>query len=167
MTINEAGHPDRSAPSGTNTSKKRKIITQNDSNKGKRDEMSNTRDKDTEEKELGTSNSSIRIHVSYLLLLLNSSALPSTKQKLMSSSVPSILDSTKYDPQSSSYQIKLKENLYLASHPFSDYFTTAVKNDNKDNNANITIEELFFNIEYRSSYKRLIGKALYETCKFF
>lgn len=44
--------------------KNRKIITKNDSDKSKKDKMSNVTDKRTEEKELGTSNSSIKVHIS-------------------------------------------------------------------------------------------------------
>ncbi len=59
--------------------KNRKIITESDSNESKRDEMSNIIDKDIKEKELGTSNYSIKVHILYLLVLLNLSILNSKK----------------------------------------------------------------------------------------
>ncbi len=95
------------------------------------------------------------------------STLNSIKQKSTSSPVSFILDPVEHDPQSFPYQTKPKEDQYLASPSPGDQFTTNVKSDNKDNNAITTIEGLFLNIGYRSSYKRLTKKVVYKTCKFF
>lgn len=78
-----------------------------------------------------------------------------------------MLDLAKHDSQSSFYQTEPKEDQYLASSSPGNQFATDVKNDNKNNNAVIIIKRLFLNIGYKSSYKRLIEKAVHETCKFF
>lgn len=62
--------------------KNRRIIMKSDSNESKRDEMSNEIDEDIKEKEFEISNSSIKVHISHSLILLNLSALNSIKQKL-------------------------------------------------------------------------------------
>ncbi len=59
--------------------KNRKSVTESDSDKSERDEMSNTTDNDTEEKELSISNSSIKVHIPRSLVWLNLAALNSTK----------------------------------------------------------------------------------------
>ena len=147
--------------------KNRKILIESDSDKSGRDEMSNATDEDTEEKKLGTSNSSIKVHIPRLLVLLSSSVLNSTKQKLTLSLIPSMLDPAKHDLQSSPNQTEPEKDQYLASPSPGDQFATDVKSDDKNNNAVATIERLFFNIERKSSYERLTEKTVYETCKFF
>ncbi len=127
--------------------------------------MSNVIDKDTKEKKLGLSNFNIKVHISHSLVLLNLSALNFTKQKLTSLPVPSILDLAKTNPQSSLYQTKSKKVQYLASFSPNNQFATNVKSNNKDNNTIAIIERLFLNMGHRSSYKRLIEKVIYETCK--
>lgn len=72
--------------------------------------MSDTIDEDTKEKELRSSNSSIKVHVPLLSILLNSFIVNSIKQKLTLSSVLSMLDLAKHDPQSSPYQTEPEEN---------------------------------------------------------
>lgn len=54
--------------------KNRKTVTKSGSDKSKRDKMSNATDKNTKEKELGISNSSIKVHNSHSSVLLNLSA---------------------------------------------------------------------------------------------
>lgn len=69
-----------STPSVTYTSKKNcKIVTKSGLDKSEKDEMSNATDKDTKEKELGTSNSSIKVHISHSSVLHNLFTLDSTK----------------------------------------------------------------------------------------
>ncbi len=77
--------------------------------------MSDATDKGNEEKELGTSNSSIKVYILRSSLWLNSSSLNSTKQKSTSSPVLSMLDPAKHDPQSSFYQTEVEVDQYLAS----------------------------------------------------
>lgn len=72
--------------------------------------MSDTIDENTEEKELGTSNSNIKVHILYSSVLLNLSTLNSSKQKSTLSQVPSMLDPAEHDSQSSSYQTKPEED---------------------------------------------------------
>ncbi len=108
--------------------------------------MSNVTDKDTKEKELGTSNSSIKVHISYSSVWLNSSIFNSTKQKSTLSLVPSMMDPVEHDPQSSPYQTEPKEDQYLASPSLGDQFATDVESDNEDNNTIAIIEDLFLNI---------------------
>ncbi len=95
--------------------KNRKIVTESDSDESERDEMSNAIYENTEKKELGTSNSSIKVHIPYSLVWLNSSALNSTKQKSTSLPVSSMLDPAEHNPQSSSYLTEPEEDQYLAS----------------------------------------------------
>ncbi len=83
--------------------KNRKIVTKSNSDESKRDEMSDAIDKNTKEKELGTSNSGIKVHIPRSLIWLNLSSLNSTNQKPTSSPVPSMLDLTEHDSQSSLY----------------------------------------------------------------
>lgn len=77
--------------------KNRKIVTKSDSDESKTDEISNAIYENTEKKELGISNSGIKVHISYSLVWFNSSALNSTKQKLTSSPVSSMLDLAKHN----------------------------------------------------------------------
>ena len=100
--------------------KKCKIITKSDSDKSKKDEISNAIDENIKQKKLGTSNFNIKVYISYLLVLLNLFFLNSTKQKLTLSPVLSMLDLAKYNLQSSPNQTKPKENKYLASFPSGD-----------------------------------------------
>lgn len=72
--------------------------------------MNNTINKDTKEKKLEIFNSSIKVYISHLLVLLNLSTLNFTKPKSMFLPVPTMLDPTKYNFQSSSNQSKLKED---------------------------------------------------------
>lgn len=65
--------------------------------------MNNATDKNTKEKKLGTSNSSIKVHISRSLIWLNLSALNSTKQKLVLSPISFMLDLAKHNSQSFSY----------------------------------------------------------------
>ncbi len=79
-----------------------------------------------------------------------------------------MLDPAKYDPQSSFYKTKPKEDLYLASPSSGDQFSTDVKSVDKDNNTVAIIEGLFIlNIRHKSSYEKLMKKAVNKTCKFF
>ena len=144
-----------------------KIVTESDSDESGKDEISNTTDKNTKEKEFGTSNSSIKVYIPCLLILLNSSILNFTKQKSTSSPISSILDPTKHNSQSSLNKTELEEDQYLASPSPSDQFATNIKSDNKGNNTVATIKRLFLNIEYRSSYEKLMEKAVYDICEFF
>lgn len=116
--------------------------------------MSNAIDQDIKEKELEISNSSIKIHIPSLSVLLYLSALNSTKQSPILVPVSSILDPTKHDLQSSCNQTKPKEDQYLASSFSSNQFATDIKSNNKGDNAVTTIERLFLNIKHRSFYKR-------------
>lgn len=59
--------------------------------------MSDTIDKNTKEKELEISNSSIKVYILYSLVLLNLSTLNSTKQKSTLLPVPSMLNPAKHD----------------------------------------------------------------------
>ncbi len=145
----------------------RKIVTESDSDESEKDEMDNAINKNTKEKELGTSNSSIKVHIPRSLVWLNLSALNSTKQKLTSSPVPSMLNPAEHNPQSSPYQTELEEDQYLVSPSPGDQFATNVESNNKDNNAVTTIKRLFLNIGHRLSYKMLMEKTVYETGKFF
>ena len=77
--------------------------------------MSDVIDKNTEEKKLGRSNPSIKVHIPYSLVLLNLSTLNSTKPKLTLSPVLSMLDPTKHDSQNFLNQIKPEKNQNLAS----------------------------------------------------
>ncbi len=77
--------------------KNRKIVIKSDSNKSKRDQISNATDKDTKEKELDTFNYNIKVYISRSLVRLNLSALNSIKQKLTLSPVRSMLDPAKHN----------------------------------------------------------------------
>ncbi len=147
--------------------KNRKIVIENDSDESERDEISNTTDEDTKEKELGTSNPSMKVYISCSFVWLNLSTLNSTKQKLTLSLVPSMLDPTKHDPQSSLYQTESEKDQYLVSSSLGNQFATDVKSDNKNNNAIVKIEGLLLKIRYQSSYEMLTEKAVHETCEFF
>lgn len=129
--------------------------------------MSDTIDEDTKEKQKGISNFSIKVHILHSSVLLNSSILNSTKQKLVLSQILSMLNTSKYDPHSCLYSTKPEKNQYLASFSPVDQFTTNVKSVNKDNNAVAMIERFFINIRHKSFYKRLTEKVIHETCKFF
>lgn len=59
--------------------KNRKFVIKSDSDESERDEMSHISDKNTKEKELGTFNSSIKVHIPCSSILLNSSVVNSTK----------------------------------------------------------------------------------------
>lgn len=72
--------------------------------------MSDAIDKNTEKKELRTSNFSIKVHIPHLSILLNLSTLNLWKQKLILSSVPSMLDSDKYNLQSVVYQTEPEQD---------------------------------------------------------
>ncbi len=129
--------------------------------------MSHVANQDTKEKELGTSNSSIKVYIPRSSVLLNLLALNSTKQKSMSSLVSSMLDIAKHDPQSSLYQTEPEKDKYLTSFSPSNQFTTNIKSNDKDNNAVVIIKRLFLNFEYRLSYKKSTEKVIHEICKFF
>lgn len=135
--------------------------------KAKRKKLSNIIDKDIKEKELGIFNFSIKIHILHSLVLLNLSTLNTIKQKLILLLILSILNPTKYDSQNSFYQTKSKKDQYLISFFLNNQFTTNIKSDDKRNNAISIIKGLFLNLRYRSSYKKLIEKMIYEICKFF
>lgn len=51
---------------------------------------------------------------------------------------------------------------------FDDQFGCNLKSKNQTNNIIATIKRLILNIsEYKLSFKKMIKKALYKTCKFF
>lgn len=77
--------------------------------------MSNATDENTKEKEIEISNFNIKVHIPCLSVLLNSSILNSTKQKLTLSPVPSMLDLAKHNSESFSNQTDQEEDQYLAS----------------------------------------------------
>lgn len=76
------------------------IVIKNDLNESKKKEISNTIDEDTKKIELETSNSSIKI---YVPVLLNLSALNSTKHSSILLPVLSMLNLIKHNYQSSFY----------------------------------------------------------------
>lgn len=78
-----------------------------------------------------------------------------------------MLDPIKHNPQSFPSQIKLENNQYLTNPFSSDQFAIDIESDNESNNIVVTIERLFLNIRHRSSYKRLIEKAVYKTYILF
>lgn len=49
----------------------------------------------------------------------------------------------------------------------NNQFATNDKSNDKGNNDVVIIKELFLNIRYRSSYEKLIEKAVQKTYKFF
>lgn len=57
----------------------RNIVTKNNLNKSKKDEISNAIDKNTKKKDLKISNSNIKVHILCSSILLNSSTLNSAK----------------------------------------------------------------------------------------
>lgn len=147
--------------------KNRKIVTESYSNKSKRDEMSDGIDNDTKEKELGISNSCIKVHILRSLVWLNLFALNSIKEKLTLAPFSSMLNPTKHDFQSFLYQTAPEINQYLASPSPNDQFAIDIESNNKDNNAVTIIKRIFLNIRHRSFNERLMEKVVHKTYKLF
>lgn len=55
----------------------------------------------------------------------------------------------------------------MSSISLNNHFGIEINNNNKGNNVIAIIEEVFLNIGYGSSYKKLIKKVIYKTFKFF
>lgn len=77
-----------------------------------------------------------------------------------------MLNHIKHNSQSFSYPTKLVKNKYMSSHSFDNQFITKVRKNNKSNNIDAIIEELFLNIEYSLLYKKWIKKIVYKTYEF-
>lgn len=75
-------------------------MSKNESNKSYGDKISNLTDKSTEKKELRKVDSHIKIHILWLLILLNLSSINFIKQKLVLPLVLSISVFTKYNLES-------------------------------------------------------------------
>ena len=125
------------------------------------------KDQGDEEKQSEVTSPQIKVIVPPTSILPASSNVSSTKQKSTLSPVPSIWNLADHNPRNSTFSPKSDKKQYTPSPSPNDQFATDNESDNRGNNAVATIEELFLNIEHRSSYKRLTEKAVQETCEFF
>lgn len=124
--------------------------------------MSDIKDRDTEGRELETTNSHLEVQILPPSILSNLSAKPEKTLLLVSP----IQNPVEYNPQSSPCPAVLKKDQYLLCPFPDDQFATDVASDDEGNNVVAMIERLFLNVRHRSSYERLTEKAVYKTCKF-